>query len=124
MSTGYVITIGLSIFVFYWICRFFLSCHPEYPEILLNETMKLFVVTLAIKLIFTTREKRPGYGVETLPMTIGCLGGGMKRLEVQVAKIMKDEKDVEGVWQNMQRTVLTKSETITKKFTSGIIQQS
>ena len=26
------------------------------------------------QLIFTTREKRPGYNVEILPMIIGCLG--------------------------------------------------
>ena len=76
------------------------------------------------QLIFTTREKRPGYNVEILPMIIGCLGGGMKRLQEQVAKILKDKKDVEGVCQNMQKTVRMESETITKKFLSGIIQQS
>ena len=76
------------------------------------------------QLIFTTREKRPGYNVEILPVIIGCLGGGIKRLEEQVAKIMKDKKDVEGLCQNMQKTVLMDSETIMKKFTNGIIQES
>ena len=76
------------------------------------------------QLTFTTREKRPGYDVEIVPLIIGCLGGGMKRLEEQVAKIMNDRKDVEGVCQNMQKTVLMESETIMKKFMSGIIQQS
>ena len=53
------------------------------------------------QLIFTTREKRPGYDVKILP-----------------------KKEVEGVFQNMQKTVLMESETIMKKFLSGIIQQS
>ena len=48
----------------------------------------------------------------------------MQRLAEQVAKIIKDKKDVEGVCQNMQKTVLMESETIMKKFISGIIHQS
>ena len=48
----------------------------------------------------------------------------MQRLTEQVAKILKDKKDVKGVCQNMQKTVLMESETIMKKFISGIIQQS
>ena len=59
-----------------------------------------------------------------LPIIIGCFGGGMKKLEEQVAKIMKGKKDVEGVCQNIQKTVLMESETIMKKFISGKIQQS
>ena len=48
----------------------------------------------------------------------------MQRLAEQVAKIIKEKNDVEGVCQNMQKTVLVESETIMKKFLSGIIQQS
>ena len=76
------------------------------------------------QLTFTTREKRPGYDVKILPMIIGCLGGGMQRLAEQVAMIIKDKNDVEGVCQNMQKTVLVESETIMNKVISGIIQQS
>ena len=76
------------------------------------------------QLTFTTREKRPGYDVKILPMIIGCLGGGMQRLAEQVAKIIKDKNDVEGVCQNMQKSVLVESETIMNKVISGIIQQS
>ena len=70
------------------------------------------------------REKKPGYDVKILPMIIGCLGGGMQRLAEQVAMMIKDKNDVEGVCQNMQRTVLVESETIMNKVISGIIQQS
>ena len=76
------------------------------------------------QLTFTTREKRPGYDVKILPMIIGCLGGGMQRLAEQVAMIIKDKNDVEGVCQNMQKIVLVESETIMNKVISGIIQQS
>ena len=48
----------------------------------------------------------------------------MQRLVEQVAKIIKDKNDVEGVCQNMQKTVLVESETIMSKVISGIIQQS
>ena len=57
-------------------------------------------------------------------MIIGCLGGGMQRLAEQVAMMIKDKNDVEGVCQNMQKTVLVESETIVNKVISGIIQQS
>ena len=67
------------------------------------------------QLTFRTREKRPGHDVKILPMIIGCLGDGMQRLAEQVAKIIKDENDVEGVCQNMQKTVLVESETIMNK---------
>ena len=35
------------------------------------------------QLAFEFREKRPGYLVEIIPFVIGCLGGGMKKLDAE-----------------------------------------
>ena len=38
------------------------------------------------QLAFEIREKRQGYRVEIVPIVIGCLGGGMKQVEIQVKR--------------------------------------
>ena len=43
------------------------------------------------QLAFEMLEKRPEYRVEIVPIVIGCLGGGMKQVECQVKKIIKNE---------------------------------
>ena len=43
------------------------------------------------QLAFEMREERPQYRVEIVPIVISCLGGGMKQVECQVKKIIKDE---------------------------------
>ena len=44
------------------------------------------------QLAFEIREKRTGYLVEIIPFVIGCLGGGMKKLEDEMAKLIPEEK--------------------------------
>ena len=46
------------------------------------------------QLAFEIREKRPKYRVEIVPIVIGCLGGGMKQVESQVKKIIKEDEGV------------------------------
>ena len=38
------------------------------------------------QLAFEIRERRPGYTVEVIPFAIGCLGGGMKKLEETIVR--------------------------------------
>ena len=44
------------------------------------------------QLAFEIREKRPSYLVEIISFVIGCLGGGMKKLEDEMAKLIPEEK--------------------------------
>jgi hypothetical protein len=74
------------------------------------------------QLCFETREKRPGYKVEMIPLVVGCLGGGITDLEKQVQKIIVDEQRVKYVCREMQKTVLFESETILRKVLSGLVQ--
>ena len=74
------------------------------------------------QLSFEIRERRPGYHVEVLPLIIGSLGGGVKRLELQIKKVIKDRNMARTITREIQKTVLMESETIIRKVISNIIQ--
>ena len=50
-------------------------------------------------------------------MVIGCLGGGMDG----VKELFKNEKDLQWICREMQKTVLWESETIMRKILSGLL---
>ena len=74
------------------------------------------------QLAFEIREKRPGHRVEIIPFVIGCLGGGMKKLQDEVAKLIPEEKRRLKITREMQKIVLMESETIVRKIKSRIVQ--
>ena len=67
------------------------------------------------QLAFEMREKRPEYRVEIVPIVIGCLGGGMKQVECQVKKIIKDEGGARWTCNEMLKAVLFESESMLRK---------
>ena len=67
------------------------------------------------QLCYEIRERRDGYNVKVIPVVIGCLGGGMKRLKDDVKELFKNEKGlqlIDRVWE---------SETIMRKILSGLL---
>ena len=68
-------------------------------------------------------EKRPEYRVEIVPIVIGCLGGGMKQVECQVKKIIKDKGGARWTCNEMLKAVLFESEGKLRKTLTGIIQK-
>lgn len=75
------------------------------------------------QLAFETREKRLGFHVEIIPLVIGCLGGGIKKLQQQIKKLIPHEKDARWVVRTMQKTVLMESETLLRKVLSKVVQE-
>ena len=75
------------------------------------------------QLAFEMQEKRPGYRVEIVPIVIGCLGGGMKQVECQVKKIIKDEGGARWACNEMLKAVLFESESMLRKTLTGVIQK-
>jgi hypothetical protein len=73
-------------------------------------------------LAYEIRERRPGYKVTILPIVIGCLGGGERKLESHLKKILKDDMTVKIKIMEMERTVLCESETIIRNVISGLVQ--
>ena len=71
---------------------------------------------------FETRERRPRYVLNVIPVIIGALGGGMKALKNEFKKVFKDQGLVNKVAGEMQRTVLMGSESIIRRVMSGLIQ--
>ena len=49
-------------------------------------------------------------------MVIGCLGGGIHKLQQQIDKLIQHEKEAKWVVRNMQKTALMESETLLRKI--------
>ena len=75
------------------------------------------------QLAFETRGKRPGLYVEMIPMVIGCLGGGINKLQQQIDKLIWHEKETKWVARNIQKIVLMESEILLRKVVSNVVQE-
>ena len=73
------------------------------------------------QLCYEIRERRDGYKMKIIPVVIGCLGGGMKRLKDDVKELFENEKELQWICREMQKTVLWESETIMRKILSGLL---
>ena len=73
------------------------------------------------QLCYEIRERRYGYKVKIIPLVIGCLGGGMKRLKDDVKELLKNEKELQWICREMQKTVSWESETTMRKILSGLL---
>ena len=74
------------------------------------------------QLAFELRERRPGYVINIMPVILGCLGGGMVRLEDQISKVINGRDRVSYISAQMLKAVLFESESIVRKVLSGLIQ--
>ena len=62
-----------------------------------------------------------GYMVEIIPLLVGCLGGGIGRLLKNVFRVIGDQIKIERIVKEMQKVVLTESETIMRRILAGIV---
>ena len=69
------------------------------------------------------RERREGYTVKVIPTVIGCLGGGIKELKVNMKWVFDNDndKEIELIAHQMQKTVLWESESLIRKILSGLL---
>ena len=100
-----------------WICD--MAC-PQQQNI---ETKRVEKLTKYRQLAFETRERRVGYSVTVVPITIGALSSGMRQVEKDVGLIFENTEIVKKTICEMQKTILMDSETITRKVLSGLIQE-
>ena len=68
------------------------------------------------QLCYEIRERRYGYKVKIIPLVIGCLGGGMKRLKDDVKELLKNEKELQWICREMQKTVVGKRNNYEKNI--------
>jgi len=71
------------------------------------------------QLCFELRERRRGFKVKMIPVVIGCCGGGMKGVRDAIKDLL-EERTVNNIANEMQKTVLWESETILRKVLSGL----
>ena len=74
------------------------------------------------QLAFETRGNRVGYKVEIIPLVIGCLGGGIRKLWKNVQKVIETETEAKRIVKEMQKTVLMDSKSIMRKILLGVVQ--
>ena len=74
------------------------------------------------QLAFELREKRPNYMVKIAPLILGCCGGGVNRLKLNIKKLIDNEKLVDKIICEMVKVTLMNSESIARKVFSGLIQ--
>ena len=55
-----------------------------------------------------------------IPVIIGCMGGGAKKLREQVEKILVTS-DIDKIWREMLRTTVMESESLLRKIITGIV---
>ena len=75
------------------------------------------------KIAFEIRERRPWYNVIIISIAIGCLGGGMRQVTNQIGQLISNEKNTRAISNEMVKTALFESESITMKVLSGLIQE-
>ena len=69
------------------------------------------------------RERRLGYEIIVVPVIIGALGGGMRKMMSNISRILEKDEVVKKTASDMQKTVLMDSETTLRKVLSGLIQR-
>ena len=74
------------------------------------------------QLAFEIREKKPNYMVKIVPLILGCCGGGVNQLKMNIKKLINDEKLIDKITCEMIKVVLMDSESMARKFLSGLIQ--
>ena len=123
-----------------WELKMRTSCTARRPDLTLEDREKREIILLDMacpnesnkivkrdekirkyqQLCFELRERRKGYRVKVIPLVIGCLGGGMKKLKNDIRELFNNDKDLDRISREMQKTVLWESETIMRKILSGL----
>ena len=87
------------------------------------ETKRLEKLTKYRQLAFEMRERRLGYEIIVVPVIIGALGGGMRKMMSDISRIFEKDEVVKKTAAEMQNTVLMDNETTLPKVLSGLIQR-
>ena len=62
--------------------------------------------------------------VKVVPTIIGCLGEGMKELKERIRQFFEyenNDKELEWIFREMQKTVIWESESFIRKVLSGLL---
>lgn len=75
------------------------------------------------QLCFKLQERWEGYTVTVIPTVTGWLGGGIKELKGNIKQIFDydNDKELELIAQEMQKTVLGESESLIRKILCGLL---
>ena len=88
-----------------------------------KDTKRINKITRYRQLCFELREQREVFTVNVIPTIIGCLGGGIKELKESLQPIFENDndKELESLGREMQKTVLWESKFLMRKVLSGLL---
>ena len=88
-----------------------------------KDTKLMNKITRYRQLCFELRERREGFTVNVIPTIIRCLEGGIKELKESLKRIFENDndKELESLAREMQKTVLWESESLMRKVLSGLL---
>ena len=75
------------------------------------------------QLAYESRERQPGYEIMVAPLAVGVLVGGIRQIMVDIGKNFENKDLLERTICEMQKTVLMDSQTTSRKFLSGLVQE-
>ena len=97
-----------------------MACPNKYNKIVKRDEK----IAKYYRLYFELRERREGYTVKVIPTINGCLGGGMKELKENIRQIFEydsNDKKLEWIAREMQKTVLWENESLIRKVISRLL---
>ena len=117
-----------------WEHRMRTSCTARRPDLTLEDRIekKIMIIDMACpnewnkekkreekmrkyqQLCYEIRERRDGYKVKIIPVVIGCLGGGMKKMKDDVKELFKHEKDLQWICREIKDCVMGKRDNYEK----------
>ena len=116
------------------------DCIARRPDLTLEDTSKKTILLIDMacpneykrdekiekynRLCFELRERREGYTVNVIPSITGCLRGGMKELKENIRQVFEynsNDKELEWIAREMQKTVLWENESLIRKVLSGLL---
>ena len=88
-----------------------------------KDTKPMNKITRYRQLCFELRKRREGFTVNVILTIIGYLGGGIKELKESLKRIFENDndKELESLAREMEKTVLWESESLMRKAPSGLL---
>ena len=97
-----------------------MACPNEYSEIAKQDEK----IRKYNRLCFELQERRESYTMKVVPTIIGFLGGGIEELKENIRQIFEynnNDKELEWISLDMQKTVLWERKSLIRKVLSRLL---
>ena len=86
------------------------------------QAKRLEKLTKCTQLAYESRERHPEFEIMVVHLVIGALGGGIKKIRVDMGKFFENKYLLKRTNYEIQKTILMDSETTSRKALLGLVQ--